>query len=716
MENLVYYEMPLRCSTHRALLCTGALTFLLLHKAVWVEAAFISSSKIQQCTNDGLEPLDCGQKLVLSLSVDANLKPGAEVVNFIESASDERGGDGQNVSFDPIQMSISRSAVTYRYPFFYISEFNGNPYELTLKGSAKDMCDDSFSTKASCGLQYNAQNQPIPYSQGFCCNCGLCSATHICGANARSSIACDLFGALTSASCLRFGDDWYSGYSIGPATLWFTIDLTFTRNTTDGRTESTTLTLTPDSLDAADENFGSVAQIIGTFHPTVEPLYLGDKYLFVPKKREGGQWRDAADYMILPATMVTLDGTQCNKVGVGYYAFNSQGSRCEMESGSCLLNQLTSLRKADDQRVREGKRPLYLSAAYGDVSVSKLPNKDTVELSYVSPAPPSTMITVTIVADDLQYVIAVATGKIVKAEMNMGVVEANSRDAVMMVDLQNTGAIVAEYTISVHNCTGGVYPVPSQRLSIEPNETTHMSFDIYCQEDAQESASCAVTLLNSVKEVADETTVRWEVTPIVRTNSTETMNDGGETKSGGDIKGSCENCNVVNVLCMVEHRCIGRSIGFFGVLALIVLLAVLFFCFRQPLMRLLGVFCCCFPCCHRKHRSSSSKGTESAREPTFDGAAKREPCGKEAVEDWEKERAARVRRTPPTPDSSSDDEVLEAEDRLVVSQRQRLAASLSLSDRRVGAGAVPASHALPALQNSARSDAERTNTSQRSLV
>ena len=42
-------------------------------------------------------------------------------------------------------------------------------------------------------------------------------------------------------------------------------------------------------------------------------------------------------------TKFTLDGNECDKIGVGFFAFNSQSEKCNVEAGSCLNNQIYHL-------------------------------------------------------------------------------------------------------------------------------------------------------------------------------------------------------------------------------------------------------------------------------------------------------------------------------------------------------------------------------------
>lgn len=50
-------------------------------------------------------------------------------------------------------------------------------------------------------------------------------------------------------------------------------------------------------------------------------------------------------WMLLERTRFTLDGLECNKIGVSYEAFNGQPSFCSSPFWSCLHNQLWNYRE-----------------------------------------------------------------------------------------------------------------------------------------------------------------------------------------------------------------------------------------------------------------------------------------------------------------------------------------------------------------------------------
>lgn len=56
-------------------------------------------------------------------------------------------------------------------------------------------------------------------------------------------------------------------------------------------------------------------------------------------------------WMLLERVRFTLDGLECNKIGVSYEAFNGQPSFCTSPFWSCLHNQLWNFREVSQIEV-----------------------------------------------------------------------------------------------------------------------------------------------------------------------------------------------------------------------------------------------------------------------------------------------------------------------------------------------------------------------------
>jgi hypothetical protein len=70
--------------------------------------------------------------------------------------------------------------------------------------------------------------------------------------------------------------------------------------------------------------------------------------------------------MLVDRENFSFDGSQCNKIGTSYEAFNNQAAACDRPSQSCLGNQIADLHERDIARMRDGQSPLYILKHFGD--------------------------------------------------------------------------------------------------------------------------------------------------------------------------------------------------------------------------------------------------------------------------------------------------------------------------------------------------------------
>ncbi|KAJ8629962.1 hypothetical protein MRB53_023285 [Persea americana] len=64
-------------------------------------------------------------------------------------------------------------------------------------------------------------------------------------------------------------------------------------------------------------------------------------------------------WMLLERVRFTLDGLECNKIGVSYEAFSGQPNFCSSPFESCLQNQLWKFWDADQNRISKNQLPQY---------------------------------------------------------------------------------------------------------------------------------------------------------------------------------------------------------------------------------------------------------------------------------------------------------------------------------------------------------------------
>ncbi|KPI83796.1 hypothetical protein ABL78_7160 [Leptomonas seymouri] len=606
------------CPTYHCLrfLCLLFLcTSLLL--AQQATATLVASSKISYCSDAGDRALNCTKKMMVSLTVEAVQQAGEESFVLLKSALDETVSAGtssnKTVNFSPISITTSRSAVRYRYPIFYVQNYNAKPYEATVKGKMLNQCNAELDAdKATCGVALDPTRKAIPFSQGFCCDCSMCQTLGFCEPNARANMACNVFDAYTTASCLRFGPRWYSGYTIGAYVTWFTLNVTVSRNVTDStapegsgvaqRTvqQTAVLQLSPSVLDdAAEGAWGVSARLIGSFSPTNQPLDLTSHMLFapvLPLKDERVQ-AGAAEWMLLPSRLVTLDGTECNKVGVSYEAFASQGNKCNLIPGSCLSSQLEDYRTSDLARVAEGKKAQYMATGYGNFDVEQLENTNvgldgalSPYISYTAVSSSAAMIVLTVSADDLEYIVGMANGRILSAALNSATLEVNTRDGVLSVVVQNVATVTGRLVVSVQGCSGGVLPMAAQVVSLAAQQQSNVSFNVYMlSSTASGKASCTVIVRNAEASITDSRVINWMVTDTVFSNGTQGGNGGGHNGSSSEefSATTCTACGTLNILCAYRRNC--HWLFLLDLLIYLIIVAAFFgvLWFRH-------IFCCCF--------------------------------------------------------------------------------------------------------------------------
>ncbi|KAG5466636.1 hypothetical protein LSCM1_00802 [Leishmania martiniquensis] len=623
---------PRRQALLKGTLCVIVLCVsLLLCLAQSSKAAFVGSSLISYCTNSGDEKINCTKKMVVTVTVDGKQLPGEESLLFISSASDMTV-NGTAVRFSPLRLTTSRSAVRYRYPLFYVQNFNAKPYEATVKGRLLNQCNADFNADtATCGLAHDVAGKPIPFSQGFCCDCSMCQTLGLCRPDARANAACNIFDAYTTASCLRFGERWYSGYTIGGYVTWYTVNVTLSRNVsvnvggaTEVSTQTAVMQLTPSSDgETAGEEWSVMARILGDYSPIDQPLDLTPRMLFAPaippydERVQAG----AAEWMLLPTNLVTLNGRECDKVGVSYEAFASQGNKCNLRPGSCLNSQLEDYRTADLQRIAAGKKGQYMATSIGDFSLER----DTTAspyISYATRSPAATMLSITVSADDLEYTVGLASGKIVSATLNRPILEAGTTDGVMTVVVRNTATVTGRLVVGTVSCSDGVFPMKSQTLSLSAQQQAAAAFNVYVQSSyTSENANCTMVVRNAQEAITDMRVVMWKVSSTDFNNGTQ--GGSAETGGGGSVEESsavsCSTCRTLDIQCAVQRWCLQLILLDLFVYLMIAAAVLCVICFRR-------IFCCCLYRLNRRpHLRQHSDGSAISKEAGLKGEASR--CG-----------------------------------------------------------------------------------------
>ncbi|KAK9276417.1 hypothetical protein L1049_005950 [Liquidambar formosana] len=221
--------------------------------------------------------------------------------------------------------------------FFVVNCFLGFPYSEWGLGSS-----DSFEIKArevreDVRIRLRDENgRIIEHTQPICCPCGP---------QRRVPSSCGNFfdklmkGKANTAHCLRFPGDWFHVFGIGQRSLGFSVRI-------EVKTESkvSEVVVGPENRTVvSSDNFLRV-NLIGDFVGYTNIPSFEDFYLVIPRQDGLGQPQDLGRnfslWMLLERVRFTLDGLECNKIGVSYEAFNGQPDFCSSPFWSCLHNQL----------------------------------------------------------------------------------------------------------------------------------------------------------------------------------------------------------------------------------------------------------------------------------------------------------------------------------------------------------------------------------------
>ncbi|TVU08857.1 hypothetical protein EJB05_42277, partial [Eragrostis curvula] len=166
-------------------------------------------------------------------------------------------------------------------------------------------------------------------------------------------------GANVVKQCERF-----HVFAIGTRSLGFTIRVQLKKGSSVSIAPQDVI-VGPDNMTVVSgDNFLRVT-VIGDFAAYKSMPHYEGTYLVIPRKGEGSGPPEAVgdDYsrwMLLAQSHFTEDGNECNKIGVGYQAFQNQPDFCSVPVGSCLFGQLWTYMEEDKKRINANQTPRYI--------------------------------------------------------------------------------------------------------------------------------------------------------------------------------------------------------------------------------------------------------------------------------------------------------------------------------------------------------------------
>ncbi|XLU56550.1 hypothetical protein S245_051198, partial [Arachis hypogaea] len=476
-------------------------------------------SKLEKCeknSNSG-DNLNCTTKIVVNMAVPSGSSGGeASIVAELVEVEENSTTKMQTLRIPPI-ITVNKSAAFALYQLSYIRDVPYKPEEYYVR-TRKCEPDASSNVVKICerqALLRDEEGHIIEKTQPICCPCGP---------QRRMPSSCGNFfdkltkGKANTAHCVRFPGEWFHVFGIGRQTLEFSIRI----QVKSGNKVSEVIVGPENKTVTSQDKFLRV-NLIGDFVGYTSIPSFENFYLVVPRRGGPGQpqelGRNISMWMLLERVRFTLDGFECNKIGVSYEAFNQQPNFCSSPYWSCLHNQLWNYWEADLNRLSRNQTPLYGLEGQFE-RINQHPNAGGYSFSIGITEVLNTNLVIELSANDVEYVYQRSPGKILS--VSIPTFEALTQFGVATITTKNTGDVEASYSLTF-NCSKDVTLMEEQFLIMKPNEITNRSFKIYPNTDQASKYLCAAILKDSDYSEVDRAECQFTTMATVLDNGTQGM-------------------------------------------------------------------------------------------------------------------------------------------------------------------------------------------------
>ena len=446
----------------------------------------VTKATVEDCTLSE-QGMDCAEKDVLTFAVGS----GDEVtLDLVTTKLTQK--DGVQVPLEETyRVAASKSQPQVRYPLSFVHTVAYFPYEEAI--CAEELgCDDAAdSLNPSCGWTYQGSQQ-IRHSQGFCAD--------------------------STAHCLRLGELYFHGYEIGRPSTMFEIGLDVTRGN-----EMLQFVLSPaDQIynhayaASYDGSFELKAEIVGELEGYEEIPDLGNYILYIPASPDTHPFvRDYQNNMLLvPREEVSLDGGECDKVGVSFYTFRAQeAKRNTREIGDCLHNQLFHKHNSDLQKLISNPDAETTYLVHGQKifkgAMAFQPGMEKILEYRPASTDEKSLVALTMDIETVKVVNTESLGIIKEAWVKT--FKAMSKEGTMVVEVENYGDMKTDYNVSVTGCNMNIdHAIPQQSVTLDPAGGHTLFFDINTLFNIDTTNECMVTLKGSTGRVYDSVSVVFD--------------------------------------------------------------------------------------------------------------------------------------------------------------------------------------------------------------
>ena len=459
--------------------------------------------------------------------------------------------------------------------------------------SLPSQCTTTGSTP-TCGYVYDGDGTAILNSQGFCCSCSLASALGITDDEKdlyRATSKCDIDVGQT-AHCMRMSLLWYAGYSIGAASVAYTVELDVVScSGADNTCTSTTLKLSPTAPALCYDPTGNViasgsgaqdclieASLEGDLAAFEDTPTLSNLLLFIPSTcaladseciRRLGE--SSERWMLLNRADVSVTGDECNKVGVGYSTFSIQPSGCSAQAGECLKNQLETYYQADAYADAAGHTGQYWVKYHtmGGPFNPKIQGSSGASMEFVTNRFQKSLITLKQRADRFAYVRRVVPGQIVDAFVSD--FQAMSGDGLLSVLVISAGKVPGDFTLTA-DCGSNFVPLVAKQFSLQapPNSGSSRTCEWQLSTTSTSAGQffCDVRLLNSQGVVTDTALVNVTVTAQQMDQGAQSGNlsssapgaSNNDANANGSLSCSDKCDGIFDLLCLLAVGCVAEVV------------------------------------------------------------------------------------------------------------------------------------------------------------
>ncbi|KAK6935339.1 Generative cell specific-1/HAP2 domain [Dillenia turbinata] len=481
----------------------------------------LSKSKLEKCEKTTTDPanLNCTKKIVVNIAVPSGANGAeasivAEVVEVEENSSQTM----ETMRIPPV-ITVNKSAAYSLYQLQYLWDVPFKAQEFYVK-------------TRKCEPDAGAEVVKICERHPICCPCGN---------HRRVPSSCGNFfdklvrGKANTAHCLRFSSDWFHVFSIGQRSLGFSV-----RIEVKTASKVSEVVVGPENRTAtSSDNFLRV-NLVGDFvgytnSPLLEGFYLVTPRQillalwtpFICSKGDPGQpddlGRNFSMWMLLERMRFSLHGSECDKIGVSYEAFNGQPNFCSAQLGSCLQNQLWHYWEGDRQRINANLPPQF--AVEGRFErINQHPNAGAHSFSFGITEVLNTNILIELSADDIEYELGdmdsfvKSPGKILTVTVPK--FEALTQFGIATITTKNIGEVEASYSLTF-DCSQGVNLMEEQFFILKPKEIATRSFKLYLTMDQAANYVCAAILKDSDFNEVDRAECQFTTTATIFDNGSQ---------------------------------------------------------------------------------------------------------------------------------------------------------------------------------------------------